>query len=99
MSIIGPKWFYYADLISKLSDTLRSVLVVSVCILVFSILWYLLEECDKEKPSKGLRKALIISVVSFCISGIGYIVIPSEDTMYKMLIAKNVTYENIEKGK
>lgn len=34
----------------------------------------------------------------YLVDGSRYVVIPSEETMYKMLVAQYVTYENVDKA-
>ena len=59
-------------------------------------------ESDSYYPSenliKGCKKISKISIISLIISSVMCIAIPSKDTMYKMLVAKYVTYENIDKA-
>lgn len=50
--------------------------------------------CSRREKIKILKKVLIV----LCIVAGVYTVTPSEETMYKMLVAQNVTYENVDKA-
>ena len=57
---------------------------------VTTIVLLVLQRCQ----SKRSKKILIV----ICISAGVYTVTPSEETMYKMLVAQYVTYENVDKA-
>ena len=42
------------------------------------------------------KKHLKQSVIWLCVSGLLFAVIPSKDTMYKMIVSENVTTDNIQ---
>ena len=46
----------------------------------------------KRKRNKNL-------IITLAITGLVTIIVPSQDTMMKMLIAQNITYERVEGGK
>ena len=97
--VINPIWIYLMDISGNLRDAaiglsaLGSIITVILGV-VFAIEGEYLEDDVKEKIFKA-AKALIITVV---VSGIVSIFVPSEKTIVKMIIAKNVTYSNLEKA-
>ncbi len=101
MPVISPWLFYIIELLSNLSSVVGVVCFISAILLCVALFIYLMES-DSCYPSesllKGCKKISKISIISLIISSVMCIAIPSEDTMYKMLVAKYVTYENIDKA-
>ena len=92
MPIINPFWFYLIDVLGNLKDISGSLVLILFAVLVVLFLSWLI---DVEKDiSKWLKYSLI---VTFLCIGVN-IVIPSEKTMYTMMVANVVTYENVEKA-
>lgn len=98
MSIISPWIFYVVSLLDRLSKGLIALLAIIVfgfCLYydkatsMYSDTNLFFHECEKT-----IRKWFIACIV--CVLGI--VAIPSEETMYKMLVAKYVTYENVDKA-
>lgn len=85
--IINPWIFYFISL----SDTLKWAFGIFVIIAIIGLL-YVYDECKNVKLAK---KVFIIG----CISLVICLFLPSKDTCYKMLIASQVTTENIENAK
>lgn len=97
MTIIKPWIFYVISVVSNLYDTCCLVaLIVGIGLLLFGGAWLfeVIEEENKRPLPNALKKLLIV----FAISMGGVVVIPSETTMYKMLVAQYVTYENVDKA-
>ena len=97
MPVIKPWIFYVISVVSNLYDACGLVaLIVGFGLLFFGCSWLfdvVVEENKKPFPNV-LKKLLIV----FAISMGGVVVIPSETTMYKMLVAQYVTYENVDKA-
>ena len=97
MPVIKPWIFYVISVVSNLYDACGLVaLIVGLGLLFFGGSWLcdvVVEENKKPLPNV-LKKLLIV----FAISMGGVVVIPSETTMYKMLVAQYVTYENVDKA-
>ena len=97
MPIIKPWIFYVISVVSNLSDVCNLVaLIVGGGLFFFGGAWLfdtVVEENKKPLPNV-LKKLLIV----FAISMGGVVVIPSETTMYKMMVAQYVTYENVDKA-
>lgn len=103
--IINP-WFFY---LSNLSDNFQTL---SICVFVIAIIamvsfiigWMYTAidddsfECeDNELPlTKFLKKMAKISAVATIVSAVLMSVLPSEETINKMVISSFITKENIE---
>ena len=99
MPVISPWLFYVIDLLDKLRETAIIVFwIIVVTVLVVGL--FSLLECEywEDEIIQKLKKALKFSVIPIVISSVMYIAIPSKDVTYKMLVAKYVTYENIDKA-
>jgi hypothetical protein len=95
MSVISPWLFYVIDLLDKLREVAIIVFwIIVVTILITGFVALLEGEYWEDK----LKKALKLSVIPIVISSVMYVTIPSKDVMYKMLVSKYVTYENIDKA-
>lgn len=99
MSVIDPWLFYIIDLLDKLREEAIIVFWITVVTILITGFFVLLEgEYWEDKIIQKLKKALKLSVIPIVISSVMYVAIPSKDVMYKMLVAKYVTYENIDKA-
>lgn len=99
MSVISPWLFYVIDLLGKLREMAIIVFWIIVVTIFITGFFALLEgEYWEDKIIQKLKKALKLSVISIVISSVMYVAIPSKDVMYKMLVSKYVTYENIDKA-
>lgn len=101
MSVINPWLFYVIELLSNLNFMVGTVCFISVALLATALFIYAMESDScyfSENLLKGCKKISKISIISLIISSVMCIAIPSKDTMYKMLVAKYVTYENIDKA-
>ena len=99
MSVISPWLFYIIDLLDKFYVCICVVFWGAVIILCGTLLFWLLESYELEEDDiLTVKKVIKLSVIPIVISSVMYVAIPSKDTMYKMLVAKYVTYENIDKA-
>lgn len=91
--IIDPALFYWIDVLGKLGF-LFGFIGVLVLLLVAGYVIHVISEYDKftKKGVIFIVSMMIASVTMFTIP----VFIPSEKTIYKMIIAKNVTPDNIE---
>lgn len=108
MYIVNP-WYFY---LSNLSDNFRTL---SICVFIIAIIamisfiigWICVAiedgsfECgNNELPlTKFLKRMAKISTVATIVSAILMTVLPSEDTINKMVISSFVTKENITEAK
>lgn len=99
MPVISPWLFYVIDLLGKLREMAIIVFWIIVVTILITGFFALLEgEYWEDKIIQKLKKALKLSVIPIVISSVMYVTIPSKDVMYKMLVSKYVTYENIDKA-
>ena len=87
--IISPWIFYWIDV----ADALKVVLVFVSFLGFVAVLFYpILADEFESSTSKVLKSLLITIAVSIAFT----VFIPSEDTMYKMLVTSYITPNNIE---
>lgn len=106
MPIINPWTFYLIDILSNLKGVSRFATFITVFVLIFiAIITAYLKVQDSCYGSENnievigiltrfFKKLLIVACIAISV----FIVTPSEETMYKMLVAQNVTYENVDKA-
>ena len=104
MAIINPWIFYLIDVLSSLKGISLTVIVITIFGLIGTGVVTVIVKCESWYDDdfarfvtlsiKLLKKLLIVLCISFGV----YTVTPSEETMYKMLVAQNVTYENVDKA-
>ena len=100
-SIISPWVFYAIDLLTTFRAMFVISFVLSLAVLLVTSLFSIVDfYCgndtylvDKNDPRyKSLRTSSIILLISLII----LILIPKESTIYKMLIANEITYERAD---
>ena len=104
MAIINPWIFYLIDVLSTLKH--NSAIIAGVSILAFcgTCLIAAIAKSESHYDDDSARlaalsvKALKKILIVICVSAGIYTVTPSEETMYKMLVAQYVTYENVDKA-
>ena len=106
MPIINPWIFYLIDILSKLKGVSRfATFITALALIVITIITAYLKVQDSYYGSENnievieiltrfFKKLLIVACIAISV----FIVTPSEETMYKMLVAQNVTYENVDKA-
>ena len=97
--IINPWVFYLLNLIGNIVVLCWSLIVIAVTTyLVYVTVWWCVDLYDSDKyPSPlAILKKWKIPVI-LCITAL--ILIPSQETCYKMLIASQVTTEHIADAK
>ena len=92
--IINPMWFYLVSL----AYNIRALCVCFIVVLsiVAAIYGAFIVECDFEDDEKKYIKTLKRCVIGLLVSAIVFVVLPSRETMYQMLIAKYATYGNAQ---
>ena len=102
--IINPLWIYLINTLSNLGDFLFGVLIFLVAGCIFGIIMYVIWRTTEYSPNYDedvekdklivlmLKRAMIILTLVSVLSTI----VPSEKTMYTMLVANYVTVENLE---
>lgn len=106
MPIINPWTFYLIDVLSTLKGVSRFATFITIFALIFiAIITTYFKVQDScygsennieviEILTRFFKKLLIVACIAISV----FIVTPSEETMYKMLVAQNVTYENVDKA-
>ena len=105
MNIINPIWFYLCD-VFRIAGTfakIAAVLIGLTWLFAYAFGWWLttINERFGEKDGdyieglalKALAKKLVIP---FIVTLVLAIFVPSEKTVYKMMVANLATYENID---
>lgn len=104
--IINPWFFYFASLTDNLQ--MLSIIVFSVSLIVaiiFGVVWcceindYNCFGCDDDNKTQIInffKKMFKISIITVIVSAILMAIIPSEETINKMMISSVITKENIE---
>ena len=97
--IISPWLIYLIDLFDNLKGLFTIALILfGFAAVVLSIIWFIgsVDYEQDEDPIVTCKKHLKQSVIWLCVSVLLFAVIPSKDTMYKMIVSENVTTDNIQ---
>lgn len=94
--IIDPMIFYWIDILDKSTVLPLYIILAGILVTAFIVITGAVKDCTMEQLSKDLTNWSILIMVLFSITGLVSIFIPSKDTMYKMLIAKQVTPHNLQ---
>ena len=106
--IINPWFFYFASLLDSFWTLASIVLFLAIIGTVGFGIWWVMEayvsdffvHVDNETPfAKFCKKMIKTSVIATIISAVLMIVVPTEETVNKMMISSFVTKENVEKTK
>ena len=104
--IINPWTFYLIDILSNLKGISRFATFITVLALILIVIitayFKVQDSCYGSENNievieiltRFFKKLLIVACIAISV----FIVTPSEETMYKMLVAQNVTYENVDKA-
>ena len=95
--IINPWWFYLVDVIG--SFKIWCLVLLVFCVLGFGATMLLeydevLDESDEVKVIKTLKKMVIVGALVITFD----MFLPTKETCYKMMVASQVTEENIQKA-
>ena len=105
MSIISPWIFYLIDLFNKVGFLCQIIAIVLALVIITLFIFYMCQMEDIRhlsreqiefayKLPKKIKKLFIMLIIC-----LGVIVgVPTKETMYTMLVADNVTYENLDKA-
>lgn len=95
MPIINPMYLYLIEVLHNLDVINNFVFVVLAFMVLSAGVMYIIDDYTREivEPHKGKVIALFIA---FAVSALITVLIPTKDTMYKMLIASYVTTDNIQ---
>lgn len=106
--IISPWWFYFIDVLGEIKsiftfEKLGALLFIGIVILIlFYVAMLFMVDCtdfDENKAESLFIKSIKLSKkigIIFAVCTLITTFIPKEETMYKMMVANFVTYENVE---
>ena len=106
--IINPWFFYFASILDSFWTLASIVLFLAIIGTVGFGIWWVMEAYvsdffvhdDNEPPfAKFCKKMIKASVIATIISAVLMVVVPTEETVDKMMISSFITKENIEKTK
>lgn len=102
--IINPSWFYWIDVVDRLSFAVSFVVVLlGIMVAAISIIYgvncriineYPNASDDEKQINPQLKRIMPILWIVWITSVIALIFIPSKDTLITMIVAKYATYEN-----
>lgn len=105
MNVINPIWFYLCDVfnIIKTFATIAAWLIGIAWLLTYVFGWLLItanakfgEKDSDYKYGLALKATAMKLVIPFIVAFTLAIFVPSENTVYKMMVANLATYENID---
>lgn len=98
--IINPWWFYLIGVLDGINIiSILGILLGLIGTIAFSFVYRpQLTPSFTGTEIRGAKNIFKLSLACFCISALFWILIPSESTMNKMLIANVLTKQNIEAG-
>ncbi|WP_293662959.1 hypothetical protein [uncultured Phascolarctobacterium sp.] len=94
--IIDPMVFYWIDLVEKLQLTPICVVMLGLLLTFFLSLYFIEADLSTKQENKIQKIVITIFSVLFIATSLLAFLAPSKDTMYKMLIAKQVTPHNLQ---
>lgn len=106
MAIINPWIFYLIEVLKGLKEVSVVAIFMTIIMLIcigIATLWLRSEDSFYRSDNNAstikacIRAFKKLSIVACIITSV-YVVTPSEETMYKMLVAQYVTYENVDKA-
>lgn len=97
MPIINPWIFYLTELLTYIDSVLNALVIIIMAALIILIASYFFDcyyqDGDELKfTKKWMKRGIIGLIIVVLFAG----VIPSKKTIYQMLAANYVTYENVE---
>lgn len=92
--VINPWLFYFIGV----ADAIRIFFAVvgASCI---AVVWLGVSYAVAEPKTEINKKPLIVVLIMLVVSILGFILVPPSDTLIKMTIAKNVTYDAVDAAK
>lgn len=97
--MINPMIFYWIDVVEGVNTILCIVTAFSCIVAFFAGMFLFLSVSDHDENGKKLCwEILKISLLVIIISGLLLMFIPSEKALIRILIANNLTGENIEEA-
>lgn len=97
MPIISPWIFYLIGLVNNLFNLSIVVMVVCPFVIVCLLFFQYDEDDDVDTKIKTIKRIKLFTIL-LVISTISAVMLPNKETMYTMLVADSVTYENLDKA-
>nr|DAI36764.1 MAG TPA: hypothetical protein [Caudoviricetes sp.] len=95
MPIINPMYLYLIEVIHNLDVINGFVFVVLGFVVFVSSGMYVVDEYARETINEN-KSIVVLALTAFTVSLLIAVLVPTKDTMYKMLIASYVTTDNIQ---
>lgn len=93
---INPMWFYWLHVIESLRGVCIGLLIISAVVIgIMGVEICDASDDDIEKTEKWIIK---FSCVVLIVSTLTLVFVPTKETMIKMMIARQVTPQNVEAG-
>lgn len=105
--IIHPAVFYLIDVCDNLLRTFQLFMTALVIICSFSIVFFpfivdllngIYLDKSKDECITIVLKYIKKTITCLAISALIFVFMPTSDTIYKMIVSKQVTYTNVKKG-
>ena len=84
-----------------MKDWIAAITIIACCAILFWTMGQLMsvdEACSEEEEKSAKKK--MKTGTTICIIGIAlFLIVPSSETVMKMVIAKNVTYDAVDAAK
>ncbi len=96
--VINPWVFYLIDIANTLKG---GSLLLGIVIAIISLFCNSVFDDDEynEKEKKSAKKKINTGTIILIIGIVLFIILPSSETVMKMVIAKNVTYDTVDAAK
>ena len=95
MPIVNPMYLYLIEVLHNLDAINQIVFIVLSIIVLFLSCMYVIDEYAREVIKEN-KSMVVLVFVAFTASLLVAVLVPTKDTMYKMLIASYVTTDNIQ---
>lgn len=92
--IISPWLFYFLNALGNINTICTSLFILSLIAIPVALIIGFAEECWTSV--KDMLSRLKPVIIGYCIFLAVITVIPTKDTVYKMLVAKELTSDNLQ---
>lgn len=95
MPIIDPMYLYLIEVLHNLDAINNFIFIALAFVVLVSSVMYVIDEYAREAINKN-KSSVVLALMAFTVSLLIAVLVPTKDTMYKMLIASYVTTDNIQ---
>lgn len=96
--IVSPWVFYAIEVIDNIVSLCTIMTIITAFVLFPITIMYFEEKKANSENFKTIKGIFYMTALAFCISVSLIIFVPSKQTMYAMLIAQNMTTDNVLKA-